>query len=138
MTTLDSILTVAGKKWFSAKKIPLTTVINLGENNFCDLKYCCGAAEVHVGYGNNTTRFLTDILLASKEHGLIISTVNDAQVGSIQLLEELGFTDSGWVKNPKTRRDIRAFTLAFPRGIVNYAKLRAATITRTRGSRDDW
>lgn len=138
MTTLDSILTVTGKKWFSAKKIPLTTVINLGENNFCDLKYCCGAAEVYVGYENNTTRLLGSILLASQKHGLIISTVNEAQMGAIPLFEELGFTDSGWVKNPKSGRRIRAFTLVFPRGIVNYTKLRAATFAKTRGLRDGW
>lgn len=138
MTTLDSILTVTGEKWFSAKKIPLTTVLNLGEENFSDLKYCCGAAEVHVGYGNNTTRLLSAILLASRKHGLIISTVNDTQVDSIPLFEELGFTDSGWVKNPKSGRRIRAFTLAFPRGIVNYTKLRAATTAKTRGLRDGW
>lgn len=138
MTTLDSILTVAGKKWFSAKKIPLTTVINLGEKEFITSAYCCGAAEVYVGYENNTTRLLSAILLASQKHGLIISTVNDTQVGSIQLFEELGFTDSGWVKNPKSGRRIRAFTLAFPRGIVSYPKLRAATTGKTRGSRGGW
>lgn len=138
MTTLDSVLTVAGKKWFSAKKIPLTTVINMGGEDFRTLTYCCGAAEVYVGYENNTARLLGAILLASQKHGLIISTVNAAQADSIKLFEELGFTDSGWVKNPKTRRAIRAFTLAFPRGIVNYTKLRAATFAKTRGLRDGW